>query len=602
MKKQGIGRLLEIAGEKKGLLVLSGGLAALSAACALAPYLSVYHILAELLAKVEDPSRIDGPLMTHWAFVALVGLVASLLFLYVGSMAAHVAAFRILYGLRVRLAEHVGRLPLGYLTRTSTGAVKKTLEQNVEKIENFVAHKIPDLVGVTATIAIMTAAMVSLSPAITVTCLAVVALGFFVLLHPMAGDRGKALVKGYYDALERINASAIQYVRGMAAVKLFGRTVRSFRRFHQDMVDYSRLATRFTDIFQNGFVLFRTLLASLLAFVLPVGVLLLSRRPQDLSLGLTLLFFLVMVPGLATPLYKVMYLSSTLRDIAEGVERIDALFAQPALAEPAERTVPTTYDVVFDDVSFSYGSYGASEESSRVEALSHLSFRARQGALTALVGPSGSGKSTAANLIPRFWDVDGGAISIGGVDIRKMRTEDLMETVSFVFQDTFLFFDTLYNNILVGRPDATAEEVYAAARAAQCHSFIERLPQGYDTLIGEGGVYLSGGEEQRVAVARAILKGAPVLVLDEATAFADPENEEKMEQALKELIRDKTVLVIAHRLSTIRHADAIVVLDGGKKVEEGRHDALVDRGGLYASLWEAHCSAGSWSLAKGERR
>lgn len=602
MKKQGIGRLLEIAGEKKGLLVLSGGLATLSAACALAPYLSVYHILAELLAKAEDPSRIDGPLMTHWAFVALAGLAASLLFLYVGSMAAHVAAFRILYGLRVRLAEHIGHLPLGYLTRTSTGAVKKTLEQNVEKIENFVAHKIPDLVGVTATIAIMTAAMVSLSPAITLACLAAVALGFFVLLRPMAGDRGKTLTKGYYDALERINASAIQYVRGMAAVKLFGRTVRSFRRFHQDMVDYSRLATRFTDMFQNGFVLFRTLLASLLAFVLPVGVLLLSRSPHDLSLGLTLLFFLVMVPGLAAPLYKVMYFSSTLRDIAEGVERIDALFAQPALAEPAERTVPTTYDVVFDDVSFSYGSYGASDEGARVEALSHISFRARQGAVTALVGPSGSGKSTAANLIPRFWDVDGGAISIGGVDIRNMRTEDLMETVSFVFQDTFLFFDTLYNNILVGRPDATAEEVHAAARAAQCHSFIEKLPQGYDTLIGEGGVYLSGGEEQRVAVARAILKGAPVLVLDEATAFADPENEEKMEQALKELIRDKTVLVIAHRLSTIRHADAIVVLDGGRKVEEGRHEALVDRGGLYASLWEAHCSAGAWSLAKGERR
>lgn len=595
MRKRGLSRLLQIAGEKKGLLVLSGGLSAISAVFALVPYLSTYHILAQLMNHWGDLSRVDSYTMKFWGIWAFLGIAASMAFLYVSAMASHVAAFRILYGLRVALADHLGKLHLGYLSRTSTGAIKKTLEQNVEKIENFVAHKIPDLVNVVATVVITAVAMFSLNPWITSACILAVLLGFGAQASMMTGERGKKMMKAYYDSLERINASAIQYVRGMPAVKVFGRTVHSFRQFYRDMVDYSQMVTKFTDQFQNGFILFRTILTSFVAFVLPVGVYLLSRRPGDLSLGLTVLFFVIMAPAMAAPLYKIMYISSTLRDISEGVDRIDAILAEPEVSEPSTPKTPSSYDVSFDNVSFSYGTHG---ESTRIEALGDLTFTARQGQVTALVGPSGSGKSTAANLIPRFWDVDKGSISVGGVDIRDMGTEKLMETVSFVFQDTFLFFDSIYNNILLGNPDATRDQVIAAAKAAQCHDFIERLPKGYDTLIGEGGVYLSGGEEQRVTVARAILKNSPILVLDEATAFADPENEHKMQLALKELIKDKTVIIIAHRLSTIREANHIVVLKEGRLSEEGTHGELVANGELYNRMWTAHTSAREWGLGR----
>ncbi|GLI47183.1 ABC transporter ATP-binding protein [Methanoculleus bourgensis] len=589
-------RLLEIAGEKKGLLICSGILSMLSAVFMLVPYVSVYYILAELLRHAADLSSVDGPLMIRWGWIALWGLIAGLIAMYLGGMASHIAAFRILYGLRVRLTEHIGRLPLGYLTQTSIGAVKKTLEQNVEKIEKFVAHQIPDMCNALATVVVMFAALFYLNFWMALVCLAAIVLGFGIQASMWVGEDAKKWVKLYYDALEEINASAVQYVRGMPAIKVFGQTVHSFRRFYDDMVRYRDFSVGYSDSFQNGFAFFKTILASLLSFILPVGVLLLSRDPAGTAFALVLLFFIVLGPGTAAPLYKFLYLASSLRDISEGVERIDAIFAEPPVPEPEHPKTPETYSVEFDRVSFSYDAPGTS---TRTEALSAISFTAEQGTVTALVGPSGSGKTTIANLIPRFWDVGEGAVRIGGVDVRDMQTEDLMDTVSFVFQDTFLFFDTLYENIRVGKPGASREEVYAAARAAQCHDFIERLPQGYDTLIGEGGVYLSGGEEQRVAVARAILKGAPILVLDEATAFADPENEYKMQMALRELVKEKTVIVIAHRLSSIREADQILVLEEGRIVERGVHADLLKEGGVYRRMWDAYTDAAGWVIEKG---
>jgi ATP-binding cassette subfamily B protein len=592
-KPEGVGRLLEIAGERKGLLVLSCALSAVSSILMLVPYLAVYFILAELLRHAGAPAQADGALMARWGWIALGGLVAGFVVLYASLMASHIAAFRILYGLRVRLASHIGKLHLGYLSRTSTGAVKKTLEQNVEKIESFVAHQVPDIVGVMATVLVMFAAMFWLSGWMALVCVVAFLAGVAVQMSMMFGEGAKEMMTKYHDALENINASAIQYVRGMPAVKLFGQTVRSFRRFHGDLIAYRDMVTAWTDSFQNGYIAFKTILASFLTFILPVGVLLLSREPENMALALTVLFFLVMTPGTAAPLYKLLFMSSMMKDINEGVSRIDAIFSEPETVEPTQSRRPEGYDVEFDGVSFSYD---APDASTRTEALSAISFRAPQGGITALVGPSGSGKSTVANLIPRFWDVSEGAIRIGGVDIRQIRGEDLMDTVSFVFQDTFLFYDTLYENIRIGRPDASREEVEAAARAAQCHDFIERLPSGYDTRIGEGGVYLSGGEEQRVSVARAILKDAPILVLDEATAFADPENEHKMHLALGELIKNKTVIIIAHRLSTIREAEQIVVLERGRIAECGRHEELLTGGGLYKRMWDTYTSASAWGF------
>lgn len=597
--KQGLARLFEIAGQRKGLLILAGVLSAASAACMLVPYWAVYRILTELLENAGDTGGIDAGLLVKWGWIAFLGLVGGLILLYAALMASHVAAFRILYGLRVRLSEHIGRLPLGYLNGTSTGAIKKTMEQNIEKIENFIAHTIPDMVNVVATVVLMFAIFFSLDGWLAAVGLAVIAVSVILQFSNFMGKKAQEFTRIYFDAQERMSASAVQYVRGMPVVKIFGQSVRSFRQFNAEIEAYKTYALKVCDTYQPGMVTFTVLLNSLVTFFFPIGILLVGGSPGDIALAAVWLFFIVMGPGVASPVYKLMYLGGGTREINEGVVRIDRIFDRRPVPEPAEPRVPTTYDIEFRHVGFSYSNEA---EATRTEALRDISFTARQGEITALVGPSGSGKSTVANLIPRFWDVGQGEIRIGGIDIREIATERLMDIVSFVFQETFLFYDTLYENIRTGRPDATHEEVVAAAKAAQCHEFIERLPDGYATRIGDRGVYLSGGEAQRVCVARAILKNAPVLVLDEATAFADPENEWKMQQALQHLIRDKTVIIIAHRLSSIVAAQQILVLRQGQLVQSGRHEVLSKTDGVYKKMWDAYTDAFRWQLDTKEKR
>lgn len=597
--KQGLARLFEIAGQRKGLLVLAGMLSAASAACMLVPYWAVYRILAELLENAGDTGGIDAGLLVKWGWIAFLGLVGGLILLYAALMASHVAAFRILYGLRVRLSEHIGRLPLGYLNGTSTGAIKKTMEQNIEKIENFIAHTIPDMVNVVATVVLMFAIFFSLDGWLAAVGLAVIAVSVILQFSNFMGKKAQEFTRIYFDAQERMSASAVQYVRGMPVVKIFGQSVRSFRQFNAEIEAYKTYALKVCDTYQPGMVAFTVLLNSLVTFLFPVGILLVGGSPGDIALAVVWLFFIVMGPGVASPVYKLMYLGGGTREINEGVVRIDRIFDRRPVPEPAAPRVPATYDIEFRHVDFSYSNEA---EATRTEALRDISFTARQGEITALVGPSGSGKSTVANLIPRFWDVQQGEIRIGGIDIREIATERLMDIVSFVFQETFLFYDTLYENIRTGRPDATHEEVVAAAKAAQCHEFIERLPDGYATRIGDRGVYLSGGEAQRICVARAILKNAPVLVLDEATAFADPENEWKMQQALQHLIRDKTVIIIAHRLSSIVAAQQILVLRQGQLVQSGRHEVLSKTDGVYKKMWDAYTDAFRWQLDTKEKR
>lgn len=591
-KKTGLARLFEIAGERKGLLILAGTLSAASAACMLVPYWSVYEILNELLHNGGDWNRVDGALLIRWGWIAFFGLIGGLLLLYGALMSSHVAAFRILYGLRVSLSRHIGRLPLGYLNGTSTGAIKKMMEQNIEKIENFIAHTIPDMVNVVATIALMFAIFFSLDGWLAAVCLAAIAVSIVLQFSNFMGKKAQEFTRIYFDAQERMSASAVQYVRGMPVVKIFGQSVRSFRQFNAEIEAYKTYALKVCDTYQSGMIAFVVILNSLITFILPVG-LLLTGGAANIALAAVWLFFIVMGPGVASPVYKLMYLGGGTREINEGVVRIDRIFEQRPIPEAANPQRPESYDIEFRNVSFSYEN---KEEATRTEALRDLTFTARQGEITALVGPSGSGKSTVANLIPRFWDVRQGEIRIGGINIKEIATEYLMDIVSFVFQDTFLFYDTLYENIAVGRPDAKREEVEAAARAAQCHDFIARLPNGYMTRIGDKGVYLSGGEAQRICVARAILKNAPILVLDEATAFADPENEYKMQQALQALIRNKTVIIIAHRLSSIISAGQIVVLKEGRLVQCGRHGELSMTDGVYKKMWDAYTDAFRWQL------
>ena len=594
-QKKGVARLFEIAGERKGLLILAGILSAGSACCMLVPYLSVYQVANELLQNAGNISQADSGHMIRWGWIAFAGLTGGLLLLYASLMASHVAAFRILYGLRIKLAEHIGRLPLGYLNGTSTGAIKKTMEQNIEKIETSIAHTIPDLVNVLATVVIMFTLFFTLNGWIAAVCLLAIALGIGLQCTMMFGKAGQEFMQTYFDTQEKMSASAVQYVRGMPVVKIFGQSIRSFRQFNKEIEAYKTYALKVCDTYQPGMVVFMVLLNSIVTFILPVGLLILSGQPQNIAFAAVYLFFIILGPGVATPIYKLTFLGSSTKEIDEGVTRLDRIFSEKTMPESLNPQKPHGYDITFTDVSFAYEN---KTEATRTDALHHINFTARAGEITALVGPSGSGKSTIANLIPRFWDVEQGEIKIGGTNVKNIATEQLMDLVSFVFQDSFLFFDTIYENIRVGNPHATREQVIAAAQAAQCDEFIQHLPKQYDTIIGEEGVYLSGGEEQRISVARAILKNSPILVLDEATAFADPENEYKMQLAIQKLIRDKTVIIIAHRLSSILSANRIVVLKEGCVVQQGTHEELCRQEGVYKKMWDAYTDASQWTLNK----
>jgi ATP-binding cassette subfamily B protein IrtA len=598
-RKTGISRLLEIAGEQRGLLILAIILSIIATLLQFSPFVAVYFIVSELLKNAATPALIDYGLIQQWGIWALLLLVGALIFLYAGNMSSHIAAFRTLYNLRIRLSQHLAKLPLGYFNRQSTGAIKKNLELSVEKIELFIAHQIPDFVGAIVLPITMLAVMFVLDWRLALAASVPIVAAYCLQSVVFFSKSGRESWKKFMDVQENINAEAVEYVRGMPAVKVFGLTVRNFLRFNKSIKEYRDFTLRITEDYKRPYSVFLVVLSAILTFILPVAILLISGQPGNQALALTIMVFLVMAPGLSVPILKLMYVGGTLRQISEGTSRLDEILAQEPVPEPELPKPTETYSVAFEKVSFSYDDQTAA---TRTEALTDVSFVAREGEITALVGPSGSGKSTIASLIPRFWDVQAGSIKIGGVDVREMGTEKLMDTVSFVFQDVHLFYDTIEENIRMGNKEADMEDVVAAAKAACCHEFIEKLPEGYHTKIGEGGTYLSGGEAQRVAIARAILKNAPILVLDEATAFADPENEVKIQQGLISLIKNKTVIVIAHRLTTIREADNIVVVDNGRIVESGTHDILLAEGGLYNRMWGAHIDAGAWELASEDSR
>ena len=589
-KKSGIPRLLELAGEKKSLLVWGCILSTLSVFFQIIPFWAVYNIMAELLQNAADFSKADTSFMLSWAVKGILGLLLAYAFMYFGGMLGHTAAYRTLYGIRVRLSNHISELPLGWFNRNAIGKVKQIAEQDVEQIEKFIAHQLPDMVNTIVLLLVMVVIMFGLNPWLALACIIPIIIGFTAQFSMMFGKKAQEGLSEYYDALENISTSSVQYVRGMPSIKIFGQTVHSFRKFYQDIMSYRDFSTKYADNYEPTYCLFRVLVLSLATFIFAIGIFLFSGDPQNMAFAITLLFFLIFAPGISTPVFKFNSFGSSMNNITEGVRRIDEIMSEIPIQEPTDGKKPQGYEITFEHVSFSY------EGKDSAMVLKDVSFRAEQGQITALVGPSGSGKSTIAQLIPRFWDVGTGQIKIGGVDIRDMKTEDLMASMSFVFQDSFLFSDTLYNNIAIGKPGATKEEVYTAAKAAQCHEFIEKLPQGYDTLIGEGGVYLSGGEEQRVSVARAILKNAPILILDEATAYADPENEFQMQLALQELIKNKTVLIIAHRLITIKNANKILVIKNGQIENAGAHEFLLQNSETYSAMWKAYTVSSDWQI------
>ncbi|ORX68879.1 P-loop containing nucleoside triphosphate hydrolase protein [Anaeromyces robustus] len=606
--KKGIPRLFEMAGTKKYLLYVSSFFAVLSSACSLIPYISVYKVLEVLLKNYVFYSNnnrdskgmeSDSQIMIKWGIISIVSFVLVVVFQALSLIFSHIAAFNILYNIRVLMAEHIGFLPLGYLSNTTTGAISKTLEQNVEKIELFIAHTIPDLVKVAAICILAFALFFRYNIILTIVCIVVFILALVMQFSGMFSKRSMELQKQYFDIAEKISGSVVQFIYGMPVVKIFGKTVFSFHKLADDLKKYREISIECCHIYRTGMCFFIALLESFVAFIIPVGLLLLSRNEKDLALALDYIFFIIMSPGISGPLYSLLMIVSSIESINEGNNRIDAILNEDIITQPESPKIPTKYNVTFRDVTFNYKESEKSRSGEK-NVLSNVSFEAENGKITALVGPSGSGKSTIGSLIPRFWDVEKGEICIGGINVKDITYPDLMNIISFVFQDTFLFNDTIYNNIIIGRPNATKEDVIAAAKAAQCHDFIENLPHQYETIIGSAedteGVLLSGGEQQRVCIARAILKNSPILVLDEATAYSDPENEYNIQLALKELIKNKTVIVIAHNLNTIKSADNILVVKEGEIVEQGKHEQLLSMNGLYTSMWNAYVNSSKWFI------
>lgn len=587
-RKTGLLRLIEIAGTKRWWLFASMFLAVCAAAALFVPYVAVYHILTELAEHAADPPQgVDKGFIGRWAFISLGAVFVYGVLVYAAYMLSHIAAFNILYEMRIALSRKLVRLPLGFFTKRASGDIKKVMLEDVERVELFVAHHIPDVATavVVPLLTLIYLFVMDWRPALVILAVFIVAIIFQSSM--MLSPKGKARYADYHAALGRMNSSIVEYVRGIQVVKVFGRSLDAFERLRNDILAYRDNALGVTRQFSFVYPGFLTLLSSVVLFLVPVSVILLLKAPSYPAYLPTVFLFLILGGGVFFPLLKLIFMGGLLNQNSLGVGLIDDILDKPEIAEPSRPLRPVDGSVEFRDVGFAYD---------ETPILRNVSFTAKPGTVTALVGPSGAGKSTVGMLTARFWDVTSGEIRIGGVPIKRIGTEDLMSHVSFVFQENMLFFDTIEENIRMGNKRATHDEVVSAAKAAQCHDFIEKLEHGYATLVGEGGTYLSGGEEQRIALARAILKDAPIVVLDEATAYADPENEGRILETFSRLIRGKTVIVIAHRLSTITNADRILVIDNGIIAEQGRHDELVAQNGLYGRMWQTYARSREWVL------
>ncbi len=568
---------------RRGLLVLAALLSALGHSAGLVPYLAIYVVAVEVLGKPRE--AVNAPWLATLAGIALGAVLLKAVATGLATRVSHIAAYFILYDLRIALAEHMGRLPLGYFNNRTTGQIKKVMHEDVEQLEEGLAHMIPDLVG-GLTAPIVTAIVlfaVDWRLALATIALLPVAVAMYAWVSARSG------IGKYSEINGRINSAIIQYINGMKVLKTFLRADASFEKLRAVAAEMRAYYTGpYAASIPALAVIFAVMRANLLLIV-PLGVLFYLGNRLEIT---TFVLFLVLGVGFNRPIWTLFTAYGTAYwQVSEASKRIAELFATPSLAEPARPQAPADASICFRDVTFGYRD--------AAPVLRGVSFTIPAGSVTALVGPSGAGKSTIARLIPRFWDVSSGQILVGGVDVRQIGIERLMQHVAFVFQDVVLFNDTVAANIRAGKPDATDAEVEAAARAARCHEFITALPDGYATLVGENGSRLSGGQRQRLSIARAILKDAPVVILDEATAFLDPENEAQIQQALAALVAaGKTVVIVAHRLSTITDVDQILVVDRGQIVARGTHPELLEQSPLYRELWEAHIASQAWQLAR----
>ena len=591
-----VGRLLSFAGPRRALTYAGCALSAVSMLVSFGPYVCIWFAARDLIAVAPDWGAASG--IAAYGWWALGFAVASIALYFVGLMCTHLAAFRCASNMRKRATEHLMRTSLGYFDTHASGALRRVVDGCALETEGLLAHKLPDTAGSVAMILGMLVLFFVFDWRLGVACLVPVALSLACMFY-MMGGRGMDFMTRYMESLVKMNKTGTEYVRGIPVVKVFQQTVFSFRAFHDAIEEFTVLAQDYAVKWcQTPQALSLTVIGAAAAFLVPVAVLLAPGEADLARLAANLAFYAIFSAVIPTAMTRVMFMSEAFQSAADAVSRVEEVLAAPVIEAPADPQEPRDNSIRFEDVSFSY-------EGAEAPALDHVSFEVPAGATVALVGPSGGGKTTAASLVPRFWDVSSGRVLVGGVDVRRMDPRDLMGRVAFVFQANRLFSQSVLDNVRAARPEATRGEVMAALEAAQCADIVEKLPEGVDTVCGAAGAHLSGGEVQRLMLARAILKDAPVVVLDEATAFADPENEVKIQAAFRRLARGRngaprTVLMVAHRLSTVRNADKIVVLDGGRVAEQGTHDELLAAGGLYARMWADYERAVSWRIKSAE--
>ena len=559
------------------------------------PFYTIYRIVRIFLEASLNNTAVDISAVWMWAGITLASIVMGIVLSIIGSFVCHSCAFHALYGLRMRILNHMGRLNLGFFTGGQSGAVQKAMNDNIEKMENIIAHDVSNLIGAGLLLVSLSVLLFSINIPLALTIVAALVLAFIIQFSAFGGKRGQKIWTDLNRSSTELDAAFSEYVSGMEEEKIFGKPEAAALRL-TSLIEKNRKSLmaylkRVTPIYGA----YKTITLSVLAFLLAVGCVLLYLNPGNHGLMMELLMFLIVGPAVISPLMELVEFGADLRNLAVRMDQIEDIMKMEPMAEGTYDTTPVSAELIFQDVSFSYQK---AADPLRRMALNHVTMHIPAGSFAALVGPSGGGKSTAGQLLARFWDVESGSILLGGKDIRDYSTKALMDTVAFVFQDTYIFAESVYDNIAMHQ-NVTREEVERAAKAARCHDFIQALPEGYRTRLGDGGHTLSGGEAQRIAIARAILKNAPIVVLDEAMAFADAENELALREGMAELLRGKTVLMIAHRLYSVQDADMIFVLENGRLKESGTHKDLLQKHGLYAHLWDIQNETENWRMKGG---
>ena len=600
-KQQTIKRLLSYAGKSRGLLPLSLILSGLSALVGFVPYIMVFFVMRDVISAVAAKEAVNAAALANYGFWAVGSAAAGFVLYYAALMLSHATAFTIQENLSILMAESLAELPIGWHITHVSGKVRKVFEKNVNQLETLIAHNLPDtaqnMVSPFAILALMLVfdwrlGLISLLPLV---------LAFMLQTVLMRISSNSGFMQKYEDALEQMNNAGTEYVRGISVIKTFNQSVYYFKNFYTSIMNYKEFVHKYSKSWENGYSIFLSLIKLGFLFLLPAALLMAGTAKLDPRFFYSFVFYLAFAPVTYTMLVKIMYANSFNQRSNDALNRIEDILQAPLTEEPEKSVLPEKYDIAFKDVVFSYktetaGSAETDTGNKGRTAVNGISLHIPEHSLTALVGPSGGGKTTLVNLLGRFWEIDSGSISIGGVDIRDIKTQDLLHTVGFVFQENKLFKESIFENIRYGKKDASREEVLEALRKAECMDIIEKLPAGIDTVYGTKGTYVSGGEAQRLAIARALLQDAPVIVLDEATAFADAENEYKIKKTFDVLLKDKTVIMIAHRLSSVVNADKICVINEGKIAEEGTHTELLARKGLYATMWENFQKGIEWKV------